>query len=43
MRISDYVLVPAPAVRVREPGPINGGKVELPVIGDAISGYRVWN
>src|ERR1700675_979786 len=42
MRISDYVLVPAPAVRVREPRPINRGEVELPVIRNTISRYRVW-
>jgi hypothetical protein len=42
MRISGYVLVPAPAVRVREPRGIKGIQVELPFIGDTIDSQRVW-
>src|SRR5215469_17244392 len=39
MGISGHVLVPAPAVRVREPRGIKGIQVELPLIGDTIDSY----
>ena len=37
--ISGHVLVPAPAMRVREPRGIKGIQVELPLIGDTIDSY----
>jgi hypothetical protein len=40
--ISGYVLVPSPAVRVREPGGIKGKQVELPLIGDTIDSHGMW-
>ena len=43
MGISGYVLVPAAAVRVGEPRGIKGIQVELPLIGDTIDSYGMWN
>src|SRR5579864_6791080 len=42
MGISHYVLVPSPAVRVRESCGIKGEKVELPLVGDTIDNHGMW-